>query len=128
MAVNCWVAPLAIDGVAGVTAIDTRVAGADVRVTYISHWSAAVPPTGPYVVGHVPKGSVLIHCVWLAMLPELSVRLLAEALVPLVLYAIQYHVDGEIVALIATVFHDDAIRVALDEDAINVPGLPALSE
>jgi hypothetical protein len=80
------------------------------------------------VVGHVPKGSVLIHCVWLAMLPELSVRLLAEVLVPLVLYAIQYHVDGEIVALIATVFHEDAIRVALDEDAINVPGLPALSE
>ena len=81
---------MAIDGVAGVTAIDARVAGADVRVTYISHWSAVVPPTGPYVVGHVPKGSVLIHCVWLAMLPELSVRLLAEALVPLVLYAIQY--------------------------------------
>ncbi len=32
VAVNCWVSPLAIDGFAGVTAMDTRVAAVTVSV------------------------------------------------------------------------------------------------
>lgn len=32
MAVNCWLVPSAIEGFAGVTAIDTKVAGVTVRL------------------------------------------------------------------------------------------------
>ena len=55
MAVNCWVRPAAIDGLDGVTAMDTSVEGA---VTL----SIAEPPMGPalavIVVVPAPAGAV----------------------------------------------------------------------
>jgi hypothetical protein len=54
VAVNCFVVPFAIDGLAGVTAIDTKVAAVTVRVS-----PALVTPFSDAVISDVPNPTPL---------------------------------------------------------------------
>jgi hypothetical protein len=76
VAVNCWVAPLAIDGFAGVTAIDCSVAAVTVRTV-----EPLIPPDVALIVevptpAPVARPPVLIVAV--AVVPELQVTVLVR--------------------------------------------------
>jgi len=80
VAVNCWFVPLAIAGFAGVTAIETRVAGLTVRVV--------VPDTAPEVAVIVvvpddtdvarPRAAPVLLIVATLLLEELQVTVLVR--------------------------------------------------
>ena len=77
VAANCWVEPFGIEGFAGVTAIDTRVAGVTVNtvepvmpvsVALMLLVPAATPVARPLLVIVATESVADAHVTWLVML------------------------------------------------------------